>query len=40
VMGMIRSTFVIDEEGTVRRVFPRVRVDGHDEQVLQALGEL
>ena len=40
VMGMIRSTFVIDAEGVVRKVFPKVRVDGHVEQVLKALGEL
>lgn len=40
VTGMIRSTFVIDAEGTVRKVFPRVRVDGHAEQVLAALKEL
>jgi peroxiredoxin Q/BCP len=37
VQGMIRSTFVIDAEGTVRKVFPRVRVDGHAEKVLEAL---
>ena len=40
VTGMIRSTFVIDARGIVRKVFPRVRVDGHDEQVLAALKEL
>jgi peroxiredoxin Q/BCP len=40
VVGMIRSTFVIDEEGVVRKVFPRVRVDGHDEKVLEALASL
>jgi len=40
VVGMIRSTFVIDDEGVVRKVFPRVRVDGHDEQVLEALSAL
>ena len=40
VVGMIRSTFVIDAEGIVRKVFPKVRVDGHVEQVLQALQEL
>jgi peroxiredoxin Q/BCP len=40
VVGMIRSTFVIDAEGIVRKVFPRVRVDGHVEQVLKALQEL
>jgi thioredoxin-dependent peroxiredoxin len=40
VTGMIRSTVVIDPEGVVRKVFPRVRVDGHAEQVLQALSDL
>jgi peroxiredoxin Q/BCP len=40
VVGMIRSTFVIDPEGVVRKVFPRVRVDGHAEQVLEALSDL
>ena len=40
VTGMIRSTFVIDSDGIVRRVFPRVKVDGHDEQVLEALSRL
>jgi peroxiredoxin Q/BCP len=40
VTGMIRSTFLIDGDGVVRKVFPRVRVDGHAEQVLEALSEL
>jgi peroxiredoxin Q/BCP len=40
VTGMIRSTFVIDGEGIVRKVFPRVRVDGHADQVLEALSAL
>jgi peroxiredoxin Q/BCP len=40
VVGMIRSTFVVDGEGVVRKVFPRVRVDGHAEKVLDALSEL
>jgi peroxiredoxin Q/BCP len=40
VIGMIRSTFVIDAEGVVRKVFPRVRVEGHDEKVLEALAGL
>jgi len=40
VIGMIRSTFVIDGEGVVRKVFPRVRVEGHAEQVLEALSDL
>jgi peroxiredoxin Q/BCP len=40
VVGMIRSTFVIDKEGVVRKVFPRVKVDGHAEKVLEALAEV
>jgi len=39
-VGMIRSTFVIDGEGVVRKVFPRVKVDGHDQQVLDAVSAL
>jgi peroxiredoxin Q/BCP len=40
VKGMIRSTFIIDGAGVVRRVFPKVRVDGHADAVLAALAEL
>jgi peroxiredoxin Q/BCP len=40
VVGMIRSTFLIDAKGVVRRVFPKVRVDGHAEAVLAALAEI
>jgi thioredoxin-dependent peroxiredoxin len=40
VTGMIRSTFVIDGEGVVRKVFPKVRVDGHAEKVLEALAHV
>jgi peroxiredoxin Q/BCP len=39
-VGMIRSTFVIDADGVVRKVFPRVKVDGHAEQVLEAVSQL
>ena len=39
-MGIQRSTFLIDAEGTVRKIWKRVRVDGHDEAVLAALAEL
>ncbi len=39
-VGMIRSTFVIDAEGVVRKVFPRVKVDGHAEKVLEAVKAL
>ena len=35
--GTLRSTFIIDKYGTVVRVFPSVKVDGHAEAVLAAL---
>ncbi len=39
-MGIQRSTFLIDAAGTVRKVWKKVSVDGHDEQVMAALGSL
>ena len=39
-MGIIRSTFIIDGDGVVRKVFPKVKVDGHAEKVLEALKAL
>ena len=36
-LGIERSTFIIDEDGRIAAVFPKVRVDGHIEAVLQAL---
>ena len=39
-MGAKRSTFIIDPEGVVARVFPKVSPKTHDEVVLAALGEL
>lgn len=35
--GIERTTFLIDAEGRVAAIFPKVRVDGHIEQVLQAV---
>ena len=40
VRGIERSTFLIDERGVIRRVWRKVRVPGHAEEVLQALAEL
>lgn len=37
-MGIERTTFVIDEAGRIHRVFPKVKVAGHVEEVLAALG--
>lgn len=39
-MGIQRSTFLIGPDGTVRKVWKKVSVDGHDEEVLAALGKL
>jgi thioredoxin-dependent peroxiredoxin len=39
-MGIQRSTFLIDADGKVAKVWKHVKVDGHDEQVLAALAEL
>jgi peroxiredoxin Q/BCP len=39
-MGIQRSTFLIDATGNVAKVWKRVKVDGHDQQVLDALAEL
>jgi peroxiredoxin Q/BCP len=36
-MGVIRSTFVIGTDGRIKKAFPKVKVDGHDAQVLAAL---
>ena len=35
--GIERSTFVIDPAGTLKAVFPKVKVDGHVDEVLAAL---
>jgi len=39
-MGVERTTFLIDSAGIVRKVFPRVKVDGHSDKVLEALKAL
>ena len=39
-MGIIRSTFLIDPEGRIARVWPKVKAAGHAEEVLSALDEL
>lgn len=39
-VGIERTTFLIDENGIVRRVFPKVKVDGHVEEVMEAIRSL
>jgi len=36
-MGIIRSTFLIDEKGVVVQAWPKVRVKGHAQEVLDAV---
>ena len=36
-MGIERSTFLIDEDGRIARIWRKVRVKGHAEAVLDAL---
>ena len=39
-MGVQRSTFLIDADGVVRKAWKKVSVDGHDEEVLEALDSI
>ena len=39
-MGIERTTFLIDEEGKIKNIFPKVKVAGHVEEVIKALGEI
>lgn len=36
-LGILRSTFIIDGEGIVQKVFPKVTPAGHAEEILAAL---
>lgn len=36
-MGIIRSTFLIDERGKVAKMWRNVRVKGHVDKVLEAV---
>ena len=39
-MGMARTTFLVDPDGRIARVWPRVKPEGHAADVLAALDEL
>ncbi len=36
-MGIARTTFVIDSRGRIAKVFPKVKVEGHADEVLEAV---
>jgi peroxiredoxin Q/BCP len=37
VMGIVRTTFIIGPEGKIQHIFPKVKAEGHAEQVLAYL---
>ena len=39
-MGVERTTIVIGRDGKVRKIFPKVQIDGHVEEVAAAVAEL
>jgi len=39
-MGVVRTTFIIDAQGKIAKVFPNVKVQGHSAEVLRALREM
>ena len=36
-MGIVRTTYLLDGKGKVQKVFPKVKVEGHAQEVLAAL---
>ena len=38
-MGVLRKTFLIDEQGKIVKIFDKVKVAEHADEVLQAFGE-
>ncbi len=38
-MGVHRTTFIIDENGTIVKIFPKVKTKEHYEQIMTALAE-
>lgn len=36
-MGVERTTFIIDKRGKIKHIFPKVKVNGHVQEVLDAL---
>lgn len=39
-MGIERTTFLIDENGVIAKIWPKVKVEGHTEEILAALKDL
>ena len=39
-MGIERTTFIINSAGKISKIFPKVKVDKHNQEVMEALKEL
>ncbi|TCW37331.1 peroxiredoxin Q/BCP [Thermohydrogenium kirishiense] len=39
-MGIERSTFIIDQKGIVKKIFRKVKVDGHVDEILEVLDNI
>ncbi|NNL21225.1 MAG: thioredoxin-dependent thiol peroxidase [Ignavibacteriaceae bacterium] len=39
-MGVERTTFIIDKKGKIAKIFPKVKVDKHNKELIEALKEL
>lgn len=39
-MGIERSTFVIDKNGKIAQIYRKVKVDGHSDEILEALSAI
>jgi len=39
-MGIVRTTFIIDQSGKIRKIFPKVKVKEHNKEVMETLKEL
>jgi peroxiredoxin Q/BCP len=36
-MGIERTTFLIDQDGIIQKIFPKVKVEGHSAEILAAI---
>ena len=39
-MGIVRSTFIIDKNGVIKKIIPKVKVKGHVDEVLEILKKI
>ena len=39
VEGVLRTTFIINEQGIIEKVFTKVNTKNHAEQILEGLGK-